>query len=289
MVKLRKILLADKSEFDKHIPKENIGCESSFAVNFLYANNYPTYIGTWRNRIAIAKPPNLLYYPIGEETSAKELVEYAKEISDSGVEFEYIYNVPPDFAKRYPEFEKYFYLVENEGEFDYIYTPDSLAELKGSLLRKKRNHIRHFLEENPNWSEEEISSENFDEARFFVESRCTDFEKPSIKSAFDNFFNLGLSGIILRNDNQTIVGVAIFTKIGDSTYDVLIEKSNHHSRGASQFLVVLQAKKMMSLGAKFINREQDLNLPNLRHAKKSLDPIFLYKRVALIPKNYERN
>ena len=289
MVKLRKILLSDKTEFEKHHPSKDIGCESSFAVNFLYAKDYPTYIGNWHNRIAIAKPPNLLYYPLGEETSAKELAEYAEDISNSGFKFEYIYNVPPDFAKKFPDYEKYFSLVENEGEFDYIYQPDSLAELKGSLLRKKRNHIKHFIEENPNWCEDDITQKNLDDAQFFVESRSTVFERQAIETAFENFFELNLSGIILRDNDGTIVGTSIFTEIADGVYDVLIEKSDHHTRGASQMLVVLQAKKLRELGAKLINREQDLNLPNLRHAKKSLDPIFLYKRVSLVPKNYARN
>lgn len=289
MVKLRKILLSDKTEFEKHHPSKDIGCESSFAVNFLYAKDYPTYIGNWHNRIAIAKPPNLLYYPLGEETSAKELAEYAEDISNSGFKFEYIYNVPPDFAKKFPDYEKYFSLVENEGEFDYIYQPDSLAELKGSLLRKKRNHIKHFIEENPNWCEDDITQKNLDDAQFFVESRSTAFERQAIETAFENFFELNLSGIILRDNDGTIVGTSIFTEIADGVYDVLIEKSAHHTRGASQMLVVLQAKKLRELGAKLINREQDLNLPNLRHAKKSLDPIFLYKRVSLVPKNYARN
>lgn len=289
MVKLRKILLSDKTEFEKHHPSKDIGCESSFAVNFLYAKDYPTYIGNWHNRIAIAKPPNLLYYPLGEETSAKELAEYAEDISNSGFKFEYIYNVPPDFAKKFPDYEKYFSLVENEGEFDYIYQPDSLAELKGSLLRKKRNHIKHFIEENPNWCEDDITQKNLDDAQFFVESRSTAFERQAIETAFENFFELNLSGIILRDNDGTIVGTSIFTEIADGVYDVLIEKSDHHTRGASQMLVVLQAKKLRELGAKLINREQDLNLPNLRHAKKSLDPIFLYKRVSLVPKNYARN
>lgn len=289
MVKLRKILLSDKTEFEKHHPSKDIGCESSFAVNFLYAKDYPTYIGNWHNRIAIAKPPNLLYYPLGEETSAKELAEYAEDISNSGFKFEYIYNVPPDFAKKFPDYEKYFSLVENEGEFDYIYQPDSLAELKGSLLRKKRNHIKHFIEENPNWCEDDITQKNLDDAQFFAESRSTAFERQAIETAFENFFELNLSGIILRDNDGTIVGTSIFTEIADGVYDVLIEKSDHHTRGASQMLVVLQAKKLRELGAKLINREQDLNLPNLRHAKKSLDPIFLYKRVSLVPKNYARN
>ena len=286
---MRKIQLADKAEFEKYIHPRNIGCESSFVVNFLYSENYPTYIGQWRNHLAIAKPPNLLYYPLGTDISAKELAEYAKEISDAGFEFEYIYNVPPNFFQKNPNYEKYFYLLENEGEFDYIYKPDCLAELRGARLRKKRNHIKHFLAENPNWSEEEISSKNLKEALGFVESKSIDSEKLAIKSAFDNFYKLELFGIILRDEKKRIIGVAIFAKIGENTFDVLIEKSDHQTHGASQMLIVLQAKKMLSLGAKFINREQDLNLPNLRHAKKSLDPIFLYKRVSLIPKSYERN
>lgn len=289
MIELRKIRLCDKTEFEKHVPKENIGCESSFVVNFLYAQNFPTYIGNWRGKVAIAKPPNLLYYPVGEFTYARELAEYAKEISDAGFEFEYIYNVPPDYKHKSPDLEKYFYLIENEGEFDYIYAPDSLAQLKGALLRKKRNHIKHFLAENPNWSEEKISQNNFENARSFVENRCVEAEKSSIKSAFENFYDLALDGIVLRDNTKQIVGVAIFAKIGEAIYDVIIEKSDHQKRGASQMLVMLEAQKLLGLGATFINREQDLNLPNLRHAKRSLDPIFMYKRVSLIPKNYERN
>ena len=89
---------------------------------------------------------------------------------------------------------------------------------------------------------------------------------------------------MLYSDLETISAAAIIGKISNQTYAVHFEKSNKQVEGASQAIVKLEAEQIKHLGGKFMNREQDLGNENLRRAKESLDPDFLYMRLGATPK-----
>ena len=67
-------------------------------------------------------------------------------------------------------------------------------------------------------------------------------------------------------------------------FDVLFEKSDKTEKGAAQMLVKLETEFLIKQNALYMNREQDLGEPNLRQAKKSLDPSRMYKRLSVVPK-----
>ena len=64
------------------------------------------------------------------------------------------------------------------------------------------------------------------------------------------------------------------------TVDIHFEKADHAIKGISQTLTWQLAIALRGK-AKFMNREQDMNEENLRHAKRSLDPERFFKRYFL--------
>ena len=70
-----------------------------------------------------------------------------------------------------------------------------------------------------------------------------------------------------------------------TAHSVHFEKSDKLVEGASQMIVKCEAQSILEHGGKFMNREQDLGDPNLRHAKESLDPDFMYGRLGAKPRN----
>ena len=281
----RQIALADKKLFDlARAENPTDSCEQTFAVNFAYSDIYNTQISIWNGRVAIYKPEHkILHYPIGKDTEPRELREYAQFAESAGASFDYIYDAPPDYAEKFPDASEFFDILENDGDADYIYNTEDLRELKGALLRKKRNHIKHFETANPHWIFAEIDSANIDEAREFAAARAADFDAAAIQKAFANFTDAGFSGITLRNEARQITGLAIFAKISDAMADVIFEKSEKSERGAAQMLVNIEAEHLAKHGILFMNREQDLGEPNLRQAKRSLDPARMYARLSLVP------
>ena len=281
----RPVALADKTLFDlARAENPTDSCEQTFAVNFAYSDNYNTQIAVWNGRVAVYKPKHkILHYPIGKDTAPQELCKYAQFAESVGASFDYIYDAPPDYVEKFPEASEFFDILENDGDADYIYNTENLRELKGALLRKKRNHIKHFETANPNWTFGAIDTANIDEAREFASARAADFDTEAIQKAFANFYDAGFSGVILRNEARQIAGLAVFSKISDAMADVIFEKSEKSERGAAQMLVKVEAEYLAKHGIIFMNREQDLGEPNLRQAKRSLDPARMYTRLSLVP------
>ena len=286
MLNFRKISLADKQTFETLSAENPLdSCERIFPVNFAYSANYGTEVADWNGGIAILKPNHgLLHYPLGKDASPDELVEYAGEARAANIGLNCIFDVPAYYRQKFPGVDRYFDVVINADDFDYIYNLGELYELKGPVLRKKRNHIKHVETQNPRWSSGEIDESNIKEARDFALSHAVDFEKTALLCAFDNFAAAGFSGIVLRDEESKIVGLAVFAKISPQMYDVIFEKSDKQTKGAAQMLVRLEARALLDRGAVFMNREEDLGLPNLRKAKKSLAPARMYERLSLIPK-----
>ncbi len=286
MMIFKPISIADKSAFDAaetENPSES--SERTFAVNYAYAEDYKTLVAPWRGRIAVLHPEKrILHYPIGKTVSPEELLEYARDVATSGYTFDYIYDTPPEFPANYPDAEKLFDIMENEGEFDYIFDLANLKEMRGAILRKKRNLIKHFETENPNWTTEDIDGGNIAQAREFALETAADFDMSAIIRCFDTFEQMGLSGLLLRDDNGKIVGLSVFSRITADMFDVLFEKSDKTEKGAAQMLVKLETEFLIKQNALYMNREQDLGEPNLRQAKKSLDPSRMYKRLSVVPK-----
>lgn len=189
-------------------------------------------------------------------------------------------------------FPEYFRFEEDEGSFDYLYDVEALAELRGKKLSKKRNHINSFLTSYDNWLVEPITSKNVEECIDFAkdwyiakESKVEEgisslqYERESMLRVLDKFSDLEADGILLRIEGKCLaftVGQCISTH----TYDVVFEKADEQIRGAYNIInrefVRHLRRKYPKL--KYINRENDLNLPGLRKAKNSYMPCELLKK-----------
>lgn len=192
-----------------------------------------------------------------------------------------------------------FEFSEDTGSYDYLYEVGQLAELKGKKLSKKRNHINAFLNEHDNWQIEEINENNCELCRDFakkwydnrIKILTTDeisensgtadnsglnslmYEKEALFNVLDNLKLLEAEGVLLKADD-VVIAFAVGQRISERTYDVVFEKADDAVRGAynminREFVRFLRDKYP---DLKYINRENDLDLPGLRKAKKSYMP-----------------
>jgi len=105
------------------------------------------------------------------------------------------------------------------------------------------------------------------------------YEREALLRVFENFDKLGAEGILIRCADD-IIAFTIGQKISGRTYDVVFEKASEHIRGSYNMInrefVRFLREKYPDL--QYINRENDLNLPGLRKAKRSYMPCDMVKK-----------
>jgi hypothetical protein len=200
----------------------------------------------------------LLYYGIGRE---------AKEIIENTFPGKYMFNPVRD-------------------NFDYIYEREKLAALSGKRYHGKRNHIARFKQNNPNWKYETIDESNIESAIEMNIEWCkrrgcdhsSDLKREScaVMSGFKHYFQLGLTGGLLRKDGQ-VIAFTYGSPVRDDTFVVHVEKAYAEIQGAYPMINQLFVENELS-GYQYVNREDDLGDEGLRRAKESYRPAFLYER-----------
>ncbi len=178
----------------------------------------------------------------------------------------------------------------DEGAFDYIYSIDDLAELKGKKYHSKRNHVNRFKADYPNCVVEPLNEDNLQKALEMVdlwyeeklkENPDSDFhmEKAAIKKAFRDYKELKLEGIMLKIDGKAIA-ITLASRVAKDMFDVHFEKALKGINGAYaainfEFANYLRGKYPE---IKYLNREEDMGLEGLRRAKRSYYPCHMVKK-----------
>jgi len=274
--------LDDAELFNSKIRAMNtLSCEVNFANLFLWSRQSKNSFREYRGRLVVrAEEENFTFFPIGDYFPPAELAELGERF----------YDVPEEYLQKFPETSRFFEVSRDAGESDYIYDLSHLSTLSGNKLRKKRNLIKQLLGTSPEVETRPITPENFGEFErlagelFSALEPTPTLEKELItwRAVLENLFDPRLElGTLALYVNGKLEGFDIYSPLGRNCADIHFEKCRHTLKGAPQLLVKLLADHLLAQGYKLMNREQDLNLPNLRHAKSSLDPLLLYRRCNL--------
>lgn len=181
-----------------------------------------------------------------------------------------------------------FTIRDNRNNANYIYEVKDLAELPGKKYHGKRNHCSYF-EKTYQWSYEAVTKENLSEAKSFVDQwmkdspERTEEECIALELAFQNFFELGFTGGVLRVDGK-IVAFTAGEPINDQVFCTHIEKADSAYRGAYPMINREFARHALS-SYKYVNREEDMGIPGLRKAKESYHPVSLYASYLAVQKS----
>lgn len=175
---------------------------------------------------------------------------------------------------------------------DYLYDIQALATLSGKALSKKRNHFNQFVNNNPGWRLETLTSDRLEEVKAFfgtvgkeaTESAHCEYEE--CLRVLDNYADYPFEGAILRGRDGSIAAAAIGEVVGDTLF-VHIEKMNHGVDGAGAAICRLYAEYMLHRhpGLRFENREEDCGDEGLRNAKMQYHPLALLRKYNVRIKN----
>jgi len=299
MIQFNEIQLENKTAYEQllHNNTEH-GCEYSFSNLFMWGTQQ---IAFWENHVLLFSEfdCHCFYpFPVGlgdKKTVLEHLFQDATERNLccclTGLNSEDKLTL----ESLYPE---KFYFHADRSNYDYVYDINSLADLKGRKLHRKRNHLKHFQKNHPNCAVEPITDENLDEVRNFIscwykikleDTPDGDYhnEQSALEKALTFHKELGMEGLILK-ENDKILGFTMGSKMSPDTYDVHFEKARGDIDGAyttinSSFANYIRSKHPHIA---YLNREEDMGIAGLRKAKQSYFPHHLIKKYKAFPLRY---
>lgn len=285
------------------------GSDASFANIFLLRKKYGTQIALQDGflfRYYNGQGSRRGYaFPLGTGEPQAALKLIAEDARESGRLLEFCLVDEPRAQILRENFDT-LHFEENRGDSDYIYSAESLATLAGNQYRKKRNHISRFNRSYLDYEIRALTSENFADALTVEKSwlkveslgesgdsdcECTcecreaawaersEDEKSrhaeycAIVEALENFDVLGMKGAVLYVGGVP-AGMTMASEIAPGAWDIHFEKviDEYAVNGGYAIINKLFAERLVAAGAKFINREEDINIEGLRKAKLSYYP-----------------
>lgn len=268
----------------KHIPT----CEYTFGNIFSYNAKMKIEVadvGGFLVTKCYEKDGISYCYPVGEGDIKTTLELVIDDGINSGENFSFFGMDGDDADELDSLFPDKFNIRQERSSFVYIYNRDDLAFLVGKKYQPKRNHIS-FFKKTFNWSYETMTKENISDcyamSKKWLENSVSDYKEDLedelriIKTVFDNFDSLGYVGGLIRIDSE-VVAYTMGEKMSDDYFCVHFEKAYPDIRGA--YPIINQQFVLNELASyKFIDREDDVGIENLRKAKLSYYPVKLAEK-----------
>ncbi len=173
------------------------------------------------------------------------------------------------------------YLVEEDRDnFDYVYKRSDMASLSGRKYHKKKNLVNAFVsryscEARPLTPEYVEDAQSVLEAWRQARNEPGDYE--AAKEALELAEALALCGAVYYVDERPVAYTLGEEICSGTTFVIHFEKGIDGYKGLMQYVGKAFAS-ILPETYEFINREQDLGLEGLRHAKESLHPVRFIKK-----------
>lgn len=283
----KKLTIEDKETIDEFTKGKFSTCDYNFTNLFLWSQGENIHYKIEDNVLIMCGTfVNDEYYfmPIPKDDSATgAMKDVVRELLQSNKK---IVLVPEEWKEK---LEDTFTLEERRDSYDYVYSIESLAYLKGRKYAKKKNRVHNFMK-SYNYIYESINSENIDEVIHFQSNWCHDKECENIPvlknenmgilNLLHNFNILGIKGGMLKVDGN-IVAYTLGEAINDEYVVIHIEKGLNNYIGSYQMINMTFLEKEFT-DYKYVNREDDFGDEGLREAKESYHPLELLKKYEII-------
>ena len=181
-----------------------------------------------------------------------------------------------------------FVYIEDRDNFDYIYSLEAMATLAGKKLHGKRNFCNRF-ESAHDWRFEALSPAHFDACRELL--RVWDDEKDggdaeenqAIEKVFRCWDALDFTGGVLYAEDAP-VAFTVGERLSPTVMDVHFEKARDDVPGAYPMVAREFARLLRERFPEltYLNREEDMGIPNLRRAKEEWYPDHLLSKYTAV-------
>ncbi len=188
-----------------------------------------------------------------------------------------------------------FNIIEDRDQFDYIYSIEGFANLKGGDNVKIRNYCNRFKELYSTINQKTLDLSNLNDQVIFLSifDRWRQFKNQDkeaiterlalerlfqISSQVDNLYNIVLYdvdkpiGFFIGEQCKSEYAISHFAKA---------DSQNYH--GIYAYLYHKSSMDLFNLGYKYVNYEQDLGIPGLRRSKEQMHPVYFLKKYSISP------
>ncbi|WP_418557859.1 GNAT family N-acetyltransferase [Longibaculum muris] len=175
---------------------------------------------------------------------------------------------------------------------DYIYDRQILQTLSGKKMQKRRNHYNAFLKEHPHYVYRDLDlTEDFEtilqclnkwEADKDDLSESMTSEVRGIMSLLSSkhLLDFEVGGIFIDEQMEAFI---IASRLKHSTIQIHVEKANKEIRGLYP-AILKELLEHHFPDEKYVNREEDMGLENLRKSKQSLHPLKMIHKYCIYEK-----
>ena len=221
-------------------------------------------------------------------------VLYAKnKFKDAGVEFR-MGMIPEHMLPLIEEaFPGEVEFIADRDEDEYVYLKEKMITLSGRALHKKRNHM-NFFKKTYEYEARTLRIEDTDIVMNLVDDLLDekvpdedDFEEKVETMDPDDLKTLKAEEYAISENmkfvessrmfsvgifvDESLVAFSLGERLTDDMAVAHFEKAKSEYRGLYQ-IVASEFCKLLPDDVKYINREEDMGIENLRHAKESLRP-----------------
>lgn len=189
------------------------------------------------------------------------------------------YSVPFHGFLRLKNFYPFLTYEIEENDYDYIYLKEDLLQLKGKKYATQRNHLHQFQKKYP-YVYEPVSLHNQQEILDFLNSYPikADIERYEIEKMKQLIRHYPLNGGIIKV-NQQVIAFTIAANTSQDTLSIHFEKAKRNYMGI--YPLLQQEFLLRQKNIRYINREEDMGICNLRYNKQSYHPHALLNKYTI--------
>ena len=259
------------------------GCEYSFANMFLWGRQKATFHEGNLAFFCQFNRKSVYKFPVGENLKPT-LDAIISDAQKRGIPCRLTCMTREDVALLEQWYPGRFYFEPDRDSFDYVYSVEALAELKGKKLQRKRNHCNRFFLCHHGCVTEPITDENTPRIlamleNWYAQRKTADptasfyLEEAAIRKALQYRKALGMEGLALVYKGN-VIAMTMGSALSEDTFDIHFEKAAEGYDGAyaainREFARYLREKYPK---LKWLNREDDMGIEGLRKAKLSYCP-----------------
>ncbi len=281
---------ADKAVYDRFLLNcGERGCEYNFANLFLWGRQKATLHGGNLAFFCQFNRKSVYLFPLGQDLKPT-LDAIISDAHKRGIPCRLTSLTKADQEKLEQWYPGQFYFQPDRDSFDYVYSIEALATLKGKHLQRKRNHFNRFCLLHPGYTAAPITDENTNGVlamleQWYAQRQAADptasfyLEQAAIRKALQYRKELAMDGLVLLEKGR-IIAMTMGSRLSEHTFDVHFEKAVDGINGvyAAINLEFARYLKKKYPELKWLNREDDLGLEGLRQSKLSYCPDHLVEK-----------
>ncbi|QOY55643.1 DUF2156 domain-containing protein [Candidatus Sulfurimonas marisnigri] len=316
---LKPFTLDSKPIIEKYLAKLDVDLSDyTFAANYIWLANSSGFYAIINKCFCLfvmtGGELTMLLPPLGKKKYITDAIIRCFEIMNANNSSPYYARIDyvqesmlEEFIQSTDEAESMFVMLEHyileKKLVDYIYSVDSLIELRGNSYHTKRTEINKFTKSYPEyiieqldsaihkdeimklfnkWVSDRVKYMSGDEAENFLEGIHQ--ERFAVKQMLKNYEALSLVGLVIYINGE-LKGFTVGERINEDTATVIIEKTDFEILGCAQF-IFREFSKMLKehYGVAYINVGDDMGFENLRKVKMSYRPFKLVPKYTIYQK-----